>query len=101
MRTVIEFPEFTRKADTQFGEEEKNKIISFLSENPKAGKQIENFGGIRKLEWHQEGHRGESFNVYFHPGSNNLPLVIISMFKKGEKMLFDKIIEILIHSKVQ
>lgn len=100
MRTVIEFSRFTQKAGTQFGEEERNEIISFLSANPKAGKPIENFGGIRKLEWHQKGKCGESFNIYFHPGSKNLPLVIISMFKKGERMIFDKIIEILIHSKI-
>lgn len=99
MRTVIEFPEFIQKADKQFGGEARENIISLLSKNPKAGRLIENFGGIRKLEWHQKGKRGESFNIYFHPGSNNLPLVVISMFKKGEKMIFSKIIEILIHSK--
>ncbi len=99
-RTVIEFVEFIQKADKQFGEEEREKIVAFLSANPKSGKQIENFGGIRKLEWHQKGRRGEIFNIYFHPGSNNLPLVIIAMFKKNEKMIFNKIIEILIHSKI-
>lgn len=101
MRTVIEFLQFIQKAEKQFGEKEREKIVSFLSENPKAGKPIENFGGIRKIEWHSKGKRGESFNIYFHPGSNNLPLVIISIFKKGEKMIFDKIIETLIHNKIQ
>ncbi len=100
MRTIIEFPEFIQKADKQFGEEEREKVVEFLSRNSKAGKSIEKFGGIRNLEWNQKGRRGDTFNIYFHPGSNNLPLVIISMFKKGEKMIFNKIIEISIHSKL-
>ena len=100
MITVIEFPEFTEKANKQFGREETEKIVGFLSVNPKAGKSIENFGGIRKLVWPQQSKRGSVFNIYFHPGSNNLPLVIISIFKKGEKMIFNKIIEVLIHGKI-
>ena len=101
LKTVIEYKEFTTKAEKIFGAEERDAIISFLSANPKAGKELENFGGIRKLDWHQNGRRGEIFNIYFHPGSNNLPLVIISMFKKGEKMIFNKLVEILIHNKVK
>ena len=101
MKTVIEFPEFIQKADKQFGFEERENIVSLLSTNPKAGRSIENFGGIRKLEWHQKGRQGEIFNIYFHPGSNTLPLVILSMFKKGEKMIFNKLVEILIHNKVK
>jgi len=100
MRTVIEFSEFIRKAERQFGGEEREKIVEFLSKSPKVGVSIDKFGGIRKLEWQQKGKRGEIFNVYFHPGSRKLPLVVISIFKKGEKMIFNKIIEILIHNKI-
>lgn len=38
-------------------------------------------------------------SIYFHPGTKNLPLVVIAIFRKGEKMILDKIIEILIHKK--
>ncbi len=101
MRTVIEFTEFIQKAEKQFGEEERGKIVSFLSENPKAGKAIENFGGIRKLEWCYKGRREVIYTIYFHPGSSGLPLVIISIFKKNEKLIFKKLVEILIHSKIR
>ncbi len=100
MRSVIEFSDFIQKTERQFSAEEREQILTFLSENPKAGKTVENFGGIRKLEWHQKRRRGDIFNIYFHPGSNNLPLVIVSLFKKGEKLIFNKVIEILIHDKV-
>lgn len=97
MRTVIEFTEFITKAGREFGEEERENIVSFLSLNPKAGKALENFGGIRKIEW--QGRRNSEYNIYFHPGTKNLPLVIISMFKKGEKLILSKLIEVLIYSK--
>ncbi|MEZ5427527.1 MAG: hypothetical protein R2747_14740 [Pyrinomonadaceae bacterium] len=100
MRTVIEFSQFIQRADKEFGAELRGEIVFFLSKNPKAGKLLENFGGIRKLEWRQKGKNGKVHNIYFHPGTNNLPLVIISTFKKGEKLIFNKIIEILIHDKI-
>ena len=99
MRTVIELTEFIEKTDREFGEEERESIVIFLSQNPKAGKSVESFGGIRKIEWHRKGQKTSVYNIYFHPGTNNLPLVIISLFKKGEKLIFNKLIEILIHSK--
>ncbi len=96
MRTVIEYHEFIEKADKLFGTEEREKIVFFLSSNPKTGKKIENFGGIRKLNWNENSEH----NIYFHPGANNLPLVIIGVFRKREKIVLDKIIEILIHNKI-
>jgi len=99
MRAVIEYPEFKQKAFKLFGEDGRQDIVSFLSENPKSGKKLEQFGGLRKLDWETLGKRGESYAIYFHPGTKNLPLAIIAIFKKHEKMILNKIIEILIHSK--
>ena len=61
MQTVIEFPEFIQKANKQFGKEEREKVVEFLSRNPKAGKSIENFGGIRKLEMASKGKAWRNF----------------------------------------
>jgi hypothetical protein len=101
MRTVIELPEFYKKADKIFGESEREKIIEFLSNHPNAGKRLENFGGIRKLEWLQNDRIPKEHNIYFHSGSNKLPLVVITIFRKNEKMILDKLIEILLHSKIR
>lgn len=101
MKTVIEFPEFASKAAREFGEAERENIVSFLSQNPKAGKPVENLGGIRKFEWHRKGRRDSEFNIYFHPGAGNLPLVIITIFRRGEKLVSNKLIEILIHRKTK
>ena len=101
MRTVIEFPEFIHKAEKLFGTDERGKIVELLSSNPNTGKKLENFGGIRKLEWIQHGKKPKEHNIYYHAGSNHLPLVIIGIFSKHEKLVLDKTIEILLHSKVK
>lgn len=38
MRTIIEYTEFTKKAEKLFGSEEREAIVFHLSSNPKAGK---------------------------------------------------------------
>ena len=97
MRTVIEYVEFTAKAEKIFGRDETDELVSFLADHPKAGRELEHFGGIRKLEWkHFREHA-----VYYHPGAKNLPLVAIGVFRRGEKMVLEKIVEILIHGKIQ
>lgn len=101
MQTVIELPEFIRKAEKLFATEEREKIVELLSTNPTSGKKLENFGGIRRLEWIQHGKKPKEHNIYYHAGLNNLPLVIIGIFSKHEKLVLDKIIEILIHSKIK
>ncbi len=99
MRSTIEYNEFYKKAIKEFGEEGKEEIVDLLASNPKAGKKIEGFGGLRRLSWTQKGKKEAEFNIYYHPGHRNLPLAIISMFRKNEKMILEKIIEILIHDK--
>jgi hypothetical protein len=101
MRTVMEFPEFYKKAERLFGEKEREKIVELLSNNPTAGKKLENFGGIRRLEWIEYSKKSKEHNIYYHSGSNSLPLVIIGIFRKNEKMVLDKIIEILLYSKIR
>ncbi len=99
MQTVVEFHEFVRKAEKEFGAEVRENIVNFLSQNPKAGNKLENFGGIRKLEWSKKGEKTGT-NIFYHSGSKILPLVVIGVFRKGEKMILEKIIEISIHGKL-
>jgi hypothetical protein len=96
MKTVVEYAEFMNTAEKVYGASEREEIVAFTSANPKAGREIERFGGIRKLTWKNfDEHR-----IYFHPGTNKFPLVAIAVFKKGERLLFDKLLEIIIHGKV-
>jgi hypothetical protein len=55
MQTIAETPTFTRQADELFDDEEKQSLISFLSQNPLAGDLISGTGGVRKLRFAASG----------------------------------------------
>ena len=57
--TIVELPEYIRRAEKLLSNEERSSLLYFLSTHPKAGKIIEGSGGIRKLRWATEG-KGKS-----------------------------------------
>lgn len=85
MHTIVEIPQYSRKADKLLSEIEKNEIISYLAFHPKAGEILTGTGGIRKIRWKREG-KGKSGGVriiyYYH--NENIPLFLLSIFGKGE-----------------
>lgn len=85
MHTVVEIPQYSKKADKLLSEIEKNEIISYLAFHPKAGEILGGTGGIRKTRWKREG-KGKSGGVriiyYFH--NEQIPLFLLSIFSKGE-----------------
>lgn len=84
--TVAELPEFIRAADKLLLESERQQVIRYLADNPKAGDLMEGTGGVRKLRWGRGGH-GKSGGVrviyYFHDDS--MPLYLLTLFAKGEQ----------------
>lgn len=84
--TVVEMPEFLKKADQFFDEAERADLIFFLASNPEAGDMMKGTGGVRKIRWGIEG-RGKSGGVrviyYFH--GDNMPLIALDLFAKNEK----------------
>ena len=56
MQTLAELPEFIRMADKLLTEAERQDIIRYLADHPKAGDLIEGTGGVRKVRW---GHGGQ------------------------------------------
>ena len=51
MLTIAELPEFIRIADKLLSDSERQDIIRYLAEHPKAGDLMEGTGGVRKLRW--------------------------------------------------
>lgn len=84
--TVVELPEFIRKSENLLSNNERNKLILYLSLHPKEGVLIQGAGGIRKIRWAREG-SGKSSGVriiyFFH--NENMPLFLLTIFSKGEK----------------
>ena len=86
MITVAETEAFQKKISKLLSTEEKENLISYLSEHQKAGDLIQGTGGIRKLRW-AKGAKGKSGGVriiyFFH--SEIMPLYLLAVFGKNEK----------------
>ena len=86
MLTIVELPEFQRRAEALITEQEKQSIINYLALHPNAGVIMKGTGGIRKLRW-STGGKGKSGGVrvvyYFH--NESMPLFLLSPFGKSEK----------------
>lgn len=86
MQTIVELPEFIKRASSLLKDEEKASIINYLAFHPQAGDIMQGTGGIRKLRWSAQG-KGKSGGVrviyYYHNGS--VPLFLLTVFGKGEK----------------
>jgi hypothetical protein len=86
MNTVVELPEFIRRADKLLRDTEREHLIQYLAAKPKAGVLLQGTGGIRKLRWKREG-SGKSGGVrviyYFH--DERYPLFLLTLFGKSEK----------------
>lgn len=82
--TVVELPDFTRRAKAVMTEAERIALIDHLAENPEAG--IPLGGGLRKLRFARAG-SGKSGGFrsihYYQTGSG--PLYLLTVFAKNEK----------------
>lgn len=84
--TIVELPEYIKRAEVLLGEKERDDLIDYLSTHPKAGAIMQGTGGIRKIRWARQG-TGKSGGVriiyYFH--DETLPLFLLTIFGKNEK----------------
>lgn len=91
MQTIVELPEFIKRASGLLKDEEKARIINYLALHPQSGDIMQSTGGIRKLRWSAQG-KGKSGGVrviyYCHNGS--VPLFLLTVFGKGEKANISK-----------
>ena len=55
MQTVAETPTFARQSDRLFTDEERRVMIDYPAENPLAGEELPETGGVRKLRFAAPG----------------------------------------------
>ena len=88
---IAELPTYIRLADKLLSADERQDLINYLAEHPKAGDIIEGTGGVRKLRWRRGG-QGKSGGVrviyYFH--DDFMPLYLLTLFAKGDKANLNK-----------
>ena len=91
MLTIAKLPEYIRTADKLLSEIERQDVIRYLAEHPKAGELMEGTGGVRKLRWGRGG-QGKSGGVriiyYFH--DEVMPLYLLTLFAKGDQANLSK-----------
>lgn len=88
---IAELPTYIRLADKLLSAEERQDLIVYLAEHPKAGDVMEGTGGVRKLRWRRGG-QGKSGGVriiyYYH--DDLMPLYLLTLFAKGDKANLSK-----------
>lgn len=83
--TVVETPEFSRKAKTLLSEAERSRIADTLSAQPEAGVSLG--GGLRKLRFAREGggKSGGFRTIHFYAPGQGLPVFLMDVFAKSER----------------
>jgi hypothetical protein len=83
---IAELPTYIRLVEKLLSVEERQDLINYLAEHPKAGDVMEGTGGVRKLRWRRGG-QGKSGGVrviyYYH--DDLMPLYLLTLFAKGDK----------------
>jgi hypothetical protein len=89
--TIVELPEFIKRAKNILQKEERDELLYYLSSNPKSGTLMQGTGGIRKLRWaaRGKGKSGGSRVVYFFY-NETIPLFLLTIFGKNEKINLSK-----------
>ncbi len=84
--TLIELPEYRKRAEKLFTEEERAELLTHLATHPKAGDLITGTGGVRKLRWARTGmgkSGGARVIYYYH--SDRIPLFLLTAYGKNEQ----------------
>lgn len=86
IQSVVELPEFIRRAQQLLSESETQLLVSYLAEFPQSGAIVEGTGGIRKVRWAREGmgKRGGVRVIYYFHGER-MPLYLLTVFGKNER----------------
>jgi hypothetical protein len=88
--TVVETPEFQRRARAIMSDSERLALIDFVARNPNAGTAIG--GGVRKFRFAREG-AGKSGGyrvIHFYGDDEAVPIFLITVFAKNEKANLSK-----------
>ncbi len=84
MQTVVELPEFLRRAKAIMTDAERVALVNFLAANPEAGVSLG--GGLRKVRFARDGggKRGGYRTIHLF-GGGTMPIFLITVFAKNEK----------------
>lgn len=84
LQTVVELPEFQRRAKAIMTDAEREAMIGFIAAHPTAG--IPLGGGLRKVRIARPGSgKSGGFRTIYVFGGETMPIFLITVFGKNEK----------------
>ena len=89
LQTVVELPEFQKRAKAVMSELERESAINFIAANPEAGVSLG--GGLRKVRIPREGGgKSGGYRTIYVFGGAHMPIFLITVFAKNEKANLSK-----------
>lgn len=84
LQTVVELPEFIRRAKAIMSAAERVALVDYIAENPEVGLSLG--GGLRKIRIpRQHGGKSGGYRTIYVFGGAKMPIFLITVFAKNEK----------------
>ena len=84
LQTVVELPEFLRRAKAIMPDDERTELVNTIAANPEAG--ISLGGGLRKIRIPRPGGgKSGGYRTIYVFGGTDMPIFLLSVFAKNEK----------------
>lgn len=84
LQTVVELPEFLRRAKAVMSEEERAALVDFVAANPEGGVSLG--GGLRKMRFARPGGgKSGGYRTVYVFGGTHMPIFLVTVFAKNEK----------------
>ena len=84
LQTVVELPEFLRRASAIMSEAERLGLVDYIAANPDAGVSLG--GGLRKVRIPREGGgKSGGYRTVYVFGGAHMPIFLVTVFAKNEK----------------
>lgn len=83
-QTVVELPEFLRRAKAIMSDEERSALVDFVAANPEAGVALG--GGLRKVRFSRPGGgKSGGYRSVHVFGGGQVPIFLVTVFAKNER----------------
>ena len=84
LQTVVELPEFLRRAKAIMAEDERAALVNFIAATPEAGVSLG--GGLRKVRFARPGGgKSGGYRTVYVFGGAQVPIFLVTVFAKNEK----------------
>ncbi|MBS3961130.1 MAG: type II toxin-antitoxin system RelE/ParE family toxin [Sandarakinorhabdus sp.] len=84
LQTVVELPEFLRRAKAVMTDAERLGFVNYIAANPEAGVPLG--GGLRKVRIPREGGgKSGGYRSIYVFGGTHMPIFLVTVFAKNEK----------------